>query len=195
MSKSAKKEKVKIVSVWLCVLVFLLAFSAGVASKFIITPSWAKAYSVKWSDEIGTLEADIPYGEGEANKFDLYLPADSGRESYGLVVYLHAGGFTMDDKADDKNTLAWLCSKGYVAAGINNTLRSEAHPEASVLTQSNEIKAAMPQVIEAARAAGYNVTEMAMAGGSVDACLAMVYTYRDGAEALSPSVSRKATRI
>lgn len=186
MSKSSKKEKVKIVSVWLCVLVFLLAFGAGVASKFIITPSWAKAYSVKWSDEIGTLEADIPYGEGEANKFDLYLPADSGRESYGLVVYLHAGGFTMGDKADDKNTLAWLCSKGYVAAGINYTLHSEAHPEASVLTQSNEIKAAMPQVIEAARAAGYNVTEMAMAGGSAGACLAMVYTYRDGAEAPVP---------
>lgn len=44
----------------------------------------------------------------------------------------------------------------------------------------------MPQVIEAARAAGYNVTEMAMAGGSAGACLAMIYTYRDGAEALVP---------
>lgn len=44
----------------------------------------------------------------------------------------------------------------------------------------------MPQVIEAARAAGYNVTEMAMAGGSAGACLAMIYTYRDGAEAPVP---------
>lgn len=44
----------------------------------------------------------------------------------------------------------------------------------------------MPQVIEAASAAGYNVTEMAMAGGSAGACLAMIYTYRDGAEALVP---------
>lgn len=132
-----EREKVKTVFVWICVLVFLLAFGAGAASKFLITPSWAKAYSVKWSDEIGTLKTDLSYGEGEANKFDLYLPSDNERESYALVVYLHAGGFTMGDKADDRNTLAWLCSKGYVAAGINYTLRSEANPEASVLTQSD----------------------------------------------------------
>ena len=32
-----------------------------------------KEYSVKWSDEIGVRITDIPYGEGELNKFDLYL--------------------------------------------------------------------------------------------------------------------------
>ena len=39
--------------------------------------------------------------------------------------------------------LSWLCSKGYVACGINYTLRTESN-NASVLTQSNEIKAAIP---------------------------------------------------
>ena len=119
MSKTVKGKKVKAVPVWMGILVFLLAFGAGAASKAVLKPGWSRDYSVQWSDALGTLKADIPYGEGEANKFDLYLPADGGRESYGLVVYLHAGGFTMGDKADDRDMLAWLCSKGYVAAGIN----------------------------------------------------------------------------
>ena len=114
MSKKREK-KGKAVPVGIGILVFILAFGAGVVSKLAIQPSWAKEYSVKWSDEIGTLRSDLPYGDGEANKFDLYLPKDSARESYGLVVYLHAGGFTSGDKTDDKDTLAWLCSKGYVA--------------------------------------------------------------------------------
>ncbi len=188
MSKTVKEKRVKAVSIWMGILAFLLAFGAGVVSKFAITPGWSKDYSAKWSDELGTLKTDLPYGEGEANRFDLYLPKDGGKESYGLVVYLHAGGFTTGDKADDRDMLAWLCSKGYVAAGVNYTLRTEAHPEASVLTQSTEIKAAVPQVIAAAEQAGYPIDKMTVAGGSAGHCLAMIYAYRDGAEAPVPVV-------
>lgn len=113
------------------------------------------------------------------------MPKDSTKESYGLVVYLHAGGFTSGDKADDQKTLSWLCSKGYVACGINYTLRTETN-NASVLTQSNEIKAAIPIVIEEAKKLGYNITEMAMSGGSAGGCLAMLYAYRDAAESPVP---------
>ena len=187
MSKNKKEKKVRAVPVGIGILVFIVAFGAGVVSKFAIQPSWAKEYSVEWSDEVGTLKADLSYGDGEANKFDLYLPKDSSRESYGLVVYLHAGGFTSGDKTDDRDTLAWLCSKGYVAAGINYTLRTETNT-ASVLSQSNEIKAAVPKVVEAAEAAGYPVDKMTVAGGSAGHCLAMIYAYRDGKDAPVPVV-------
>lgn len=169
-------------------LVFLLSMGAGVVSKVAIQPSWAKKYSVQWSDEIGTLMSDVSYGTGEANRFDLYLPKDNTRENYGLVVYLHAGGFTTGDKSDDKSMLAWLCSKGYVAAGINYTLRTDDHPEASVLSQSNEIRAVIPEVIAACEKAGYHIDKMAMAGGSAGHCLAMLYAYRDGKDAPVPVV-------
>lgn len=185
MSKRVKK--VKVLPIWLGILVFLLAVGAGVISKVAIQPAWAKQYTIHWSDEIGTLKTDLPYGEGEANKFDLYLPVDNTKSAYGLVVYLHAGGFTSGDKLGDKDMLAWLCSKGYVAAGINYTLRTETN-SASVLSQSNEIKAAIPVVIEEAEKAGYHVDKMVMAGGSAGHCLAMIYTYRDGAEAPVPVV-------
>ena len=187
MSKTKKAKKVRAVSIGLGILIFVLAFVAGVVSKFAIKPAWSKKYSVTWSSEIGTLQSDLSYGEGEANKFDLYLPKDGTKEAYGLVIYLHAGGFTSGDKTDDKSTLAWLCSKGYVAAGINYTLRTDTNG-ASVLSQSNEIKAAVPKVIEVAEAAGYHIDKMAMAGGSAGHALAMIYAYRDGKDAPVPVV-------
>ena len=54
--------------------------------------------------------------------------------------------------------LKWLCSKGYVAAGINYTLRTDTNT-ASVFSQSNEIKAAIPAVIEAAKSGGIPSTK------------------------------------
>lgn len=141
---------------------------------------------MQWSDEIGTVRTDLTYGEKPANEFDLYLPVDDSKESYGLVVYLHAGGFTSGDKTDDKEILQWLCSKGYVAAGINYTLRDDAHPEASVLSQSNEIKESIPFVIEEARKLGYNIDRMATAGGSAGGCLALIYAYRDASSSPVP---------
>jgi para-nitrobenzyl esterase len=41
---------------------------------------------------------DVPYGEGERNLFDIYLPDCD--EPTGLVIYIHGGGFTNGDKGD-----------------------------------------------------------------------------------------------
>ena len=154
-------------------------FVLGIVSKFWIKPSWAKKYEAEMTPETGTLYTDLSYGDKEEQKFDLYLPADGAKDHYGLVVYLHAGGFTTGDKSDDREVLSWLCSKGYVAAGINYTLRTEEHPDASVYTQSMEKKEAVPKVVEAAEEYGYPVSEMAVAGGSAGHTLAMIYAYRD----------------
>lgn len=173
--------------VGLCILVFVLFFIVGIITKFAIQPAWKKQYSVKWSDEIGTKISDVSYDSGEANKFDLYLPKDNTKENYGLVVYLHAGGFTSGDKADDESMLAWLTSKGYVAAGINYTLRTDDNDK-SILSQSNEIKEAIPKVIEEAEKNGYHIDKLTMAGGSAGHCLAMIYAYRDASESPVPVV-------
>lgn len=165
--------------VLLCIAVFILSAAAGVAIKLNYEPSEAKNFKVDWTDDMGTILTDVPYGKKPANKFDLYLPADKSKKNYKLVVYLHPGGFTTGDKADDKGTLTWLCSKGYVAAGINYTLFGEKNPDANVYTQTMEIKQSMPYVVAKAKAMGYNITEMGIAGGSAGGTLAMVYAYRD----------------
>jgi len=178
------KKGGKVMWAFIYIAVFLVAFGAGAASK-MMPPSWSKDYTVDWSDSVGTIHKDIAYGEAESNKFDLYVPAGNAKENYGLVVYLHAGGFTAGDKADDAEMLKWLCSKGYVAAGINYTLRTEANA-ASVYTQSMEIKESMPYVVAEAEKLGYHIDEMAISGGSAGHCLAMLYAYRDAGSSPVP---------
>lgn len=173
----SEKKRGKGMFIFICILVFIISFCIGIASKSIKSSELNK-YNVKWSNEIGIKYTDISYGNSESNKFDLYLPKDNSKANYGLVVYLHAGGFTTGDKSDDESMLAWLCSKGYVACGINYTLRTDTN-NSSVLQQSNEIKQAMPVVVEKAKEYGYNVNEMTIAGGSAGHCLAMIYAYRD----------------
>nr|WP_317282462.1 alpha/beta hydrolase [uncultured Sellimonas sp.] len=177
--KQSKQKGERVMFVLLCIVTFLGCLILGAGSKILLKPSWSKKYEVKLTDEIGTLHTDLSYGDRQTNKFDMYLPSDNTRNNYGLVVYLHAGGFTSGDKADDKQILSWLCSKGYVAVGINYTLFSEETPNENVYTQSLEIKEAIPKIIEEAKKHGYCINEMAIGGGSAGHTLAMIYAYRD----------------
>lgn len=187
MSKEKKrKKKGRIMWGFIYVFAFIIAFCGSVAFKITYHPS-GKEFSVDWKESVGTVHTDLPYGSGEANKFDLYVPAGNPQDSYGLVVYLHAGGFTAGDKSDDTQILEWFCSKGYVAAGINYTLFSEdKNPDANVYTQSAEIKESMPYVVAEAEKLGYHIDGMAIGGGSAGHALAMIYAYRDAEESPVP---------
>lgn len=179
-----EKEKKNKVSVLLCILIFVGAFIVGILSKQI-QPKELRELNKYDESKIGDIHNDIAYGDEEANKFDIYLPKDNTKKTYGLVVYLHAGGFTTGDKKDDVEMLKWLCAKGYVAVGINYTLRTDEN-EKSIYTQSMEIKSAIPKVIEEAEKLGYKIDKMAMSGGSAGGALALIYAYRDADEAPVP---------
>jgi acetyl esterase/lipase len=165
--------------VFICILAFLVSFAGSAIFKMTYVSPEMKKYTVEWSDEIGKTYTDLSYGEKPANKFDLYVPADNTKKTYGLIVYLHAGGFTSGDKADDAKMLQWLCSLGYVTADINYTLFSEENPDANIYTQSLEIKESIPYVLAEAEKLGYKIDRMAMSGGSAGGCLALLYAYRD----------------
>ncbi|MCD8050737.1 MAG: alpha/beta hydrolase [Clostridiales bacterium] len=186
MSREKKKHNRRGLFILLSIAAFLVSFIGSAVFKVSYTSPALAAYTVDWSDEIGTVYTDLSYGDGESNTFDLYVPADNTKETYGLVVYLHAGGFTTGDKSDDTEMLQWLCSKGYVAAGINYTLRDDDHPDASVYSQSMEIKSSISAVVEAAAEMGYNLDAMAIGGGSAGGTLAMLYAYRDSDESPIP---------
>ncbi len=185
MKTEKKKGTHRVLWGFIYVGTFIIAFVLSAVFKMTWKP-WAKEFTTDWTDSTGTVYTDLVYGEKEANKFDLYVPADTSQESYGLVVYLHAGGFTSGDKSDDADMLKWLCSKGYVAAGINYTLFGEANPDANVYTQSMEIKESMPHVVAEAEKLGYHIDQMAVSGGSAGHCLAMLYAYRDADTAPVP---------
>ena len=176
---SKVKKKGRGMFVLLCVIAFIVSFAGSVMFKMFYTPTELGQYSVAWSEENGQVYTDLSYGDDTANKFDLYVPADNSKDSYGLIVYLHAGGFTTGDKSDDAKMLQWLSSLGYVTAGINYTLFSEENPTANIYTQSMEIRDSIPYVIEEAEKLGYHIDRMAMSGGSAGGCLALLYAYRD----------------
>ncbi|WP_054955119.1 alpha/beta hydrolase [Paenibacillus dakarensis] len=178
MRKEKKGKKMRMLWGFIYVGTFILVFAVSAVIKMTYNPLSSKT-SVDWSDSVGHIYTDMMYGEEDANKFDLYVPADNTKETYGLVVYLHAGGFTSGDKQDDADMLKWLCSKGYVAAGINYTLRDDAHPNASVYSQSLEIKDSIPAVVKEAEKLGYKLDRMAVSGGSAGGTLALLYAYRD----------------
>lgn len=160
-------------------IIFVTVFIISIIIKLSFTVQ-KRAFKCKWDGEI---EQDVKYGGG--NKFDLYLPADKSRESYGLVVYLHAGSFNTGDKKDDAEILKWLSSKGYVAAGVNYSLGSNRNP-VSVYDQSLDIKDAIPKVVKQAEKLGYKINGMAIAGGSAGGTLALLYALRDAKSAPVP---------
>lgn len=178
MSKEKTRKKGRVMWGFIYTGAFIAAFAISAMIKLTYNPFGDK-YIVHWDETIGKVYTDLSYGDGEANKFDLYVPADSTQETYGLVVYLHAGGFTSGDKSGDAQMLQWLCSKGYVAAGVNYTLFSEENPNANIYTQSIEIRDSIPFVVAEAEKLGYKLDRMAMSGGSAGHCLAMLYAYRD----------------
>jgi len=178
MSKEQAKKNGRVMWGFIYTGAFIAAFAISAAIKLTCNPLGDK-YTVHWDETIGNVYTDLSYGDGEANKFDLYVPAGGVQETYGLVVYLHAGGFTSGDKSGDAEILKWLCSQGYVAAGINYTLFNDENPNANIYTQSVEIRDSIPFVVAEAEKLGYQLDRMAISGGSAGHCLAMLYAYRD----------------
>ena len=77
--------------------VFLLAFGVGFSVSVFRQPA---LLTVDKNAPPPIIKSELPYDTGEKHTFDLYLP-NTKKPAYGLVVYLHAGGFTAGDKTDD----------------------------------------------------------------------------------------------
>lgn len=168
----------KILWVMACILVFVVSFVLSI----VVTVSWPGGFggigNVDWNDSVGEVIADLPYADGELNKFDLYVPADTSRDAYKLVLYIHAGGFTGGDKSEDAMWARYFVSKGFVSATINYTVHTDERPS-NVYAMSLEIQQGVAAIVEAAAQRGYELDEMAVAGGSSGGALAMIYAYRD----------------
>lgn len=65
-------------------------------------------------------------------------------------------------------------------------MKKEEKPTASVWSQSEEIRASIPFVVDKAGTLGYHVDRMAVSGGSAGGCLALLYAYRDADTAPVP---------
>lgn len=166
------------------VAAFLVAFAAGFASNILAGKDFLGLGNVHWDDSAGIIETDLPYADGTLNKFDLYLPRDKDRATM-LVLYIHAGGFTGGDKSDDANIAKHFASRGYVAATINYSLRTDAN-DVSVRDMTFEIAQSVDAIAQATIERGYPLDGMVIAGGSAGGNLALTYAYRDAERAPVP---------
>lgn len=165
-----------------CAAAFAAAFMAGAASRLKLGP-WKEK---KIPPETVLERLDLPYGPGESQRFDLYLPRELNKKTYGLVVYLHAGGFKVGDKREDADILRRIAAKGFAAAGVNYTLCTDANPSASVASMSREVLSSVPAIAEYAAGLGVELDRMAIGGGSAGGCLALLYAYRDASASPLP---------
>ena len=70
---------------------FLAAFVGSALLKMNSDPTHGK-YNTRWDETVGKVYTDLPYGEGAANKFDLYVPAD---KSQGIKQLMAGAGIML----------------------------------------------------------------------------------------------------
>lgn len=113
--------------------------------------------------------ADVPYGDGDRNKLDLYLPDQTADAP--LVLFIHGGRWMRNDK--DQVTLldraTALNAAGIAVASMNYTYSTEAAWPA----QRDDVMAALAFLSESGSEFGYDADRMAVWGQSSGAHLAL----------------------
>lgn len=133
------------------------------------------AYPDRWAEDaaewrsleaaLGRARLNEPYGEGERNRLDLFLPA--GRPE-GLIVFVHGGFWRLFDRSYWSHFAAGGTSAGWAVAIPSYTLA----PEARISQMTREIARAVdravslvprgPVVLTGHSAGGHLVSRMIM---------------------------------
>ena len=162
----------------ICIVAFTISIKVGTnIGTWRITDEKLGDMKVKWNAGIGEKISDISYGSKTSNRYDLYLPADNGKEAYSLILHIHGGGFNSGDKGEGEITCKYFTSLGYVTAAINYSLMDDSH-EANLNVMYDESVAALNSILNECEQRGYHITEMATMGESAGGCLAMLFVFR-----------------
>jgi len=74
------------------------------------------------------LTKDVPYGPGDDQRLDLYLP--DGAEARDLFLYFHGGGLNSGSKEWGKGMARYLCERGIAVASADyRMMPSHAYPD------------------------------------------------------------------
>ena len=120
---------------------------------------------------------NVSYGEKTENVMDIYMPKNT-EETVGAVLFIHGGSWQGGDKKEEAVRCRILASRGYIAASMNYTLRSDENAENyTVFTVMDEISAALSQIKSFAALRGVTVEKAALSGYSAGAHLSLLYAY------------------
>jgi acetyl esterase/lipase len=125
--------------------------------------------------------SDLPFlGDGRAEKLDLYLPNGPERKDRPAVVFIHGGGFTGGDKAEQRSSSvsADLARAGYVVVSCNYVLGAKTK-EGVWPRNIADCRAAVRWVRGHAAELGVHPEKIAVAGGSAGGYLALMVGLSD----------------
>ncbi|MBE6748096.1 MAG: alpha/beta hydrolase [Ruminococcaceae bacterium] len=122
---------------------------------------------------------DIPYGEHERQKFDIYIPENPHNKS-GVILLIHGGGWSNGDKSDYKNEAGFYASSGYICAAINYRFVSG---NINVFHELDDITSALNAIKEKCEEYGFNIKNTILTGASAGAHLSLLYAYTRKSEA------------
>jgi arylformamidase len=111
---------------------------------------------------------DIAYGEADAQKMDVYLPAHA--EHAPVILMVHGGGWRRGDKAMGnvvENKVARWVAQGFVFISINYRML----PKADVLTQADDVARALAMAQTKAASWGGDPDKFILMGHSAGAHL------------------------
>jgi acetyl esterase/lipase len=141
------------------------------------TPSTAVVPDETPSGGTEVILYDLSYGDGEINKYDLYIPAGASKEDEtGVILYIHGGSWTSGSKADEAPDCERYAKAGYITASMNYTLAGTSK-ENTAYKMLDEIQACVAAIKDELTDRGYNVTKMAIGGASAGGHLASLYAY------------------
>ncbi len=124
------------------------------------------------------IHENVSYGESSQNAMDIYMPSAEAGEAKGAVLFIHGGSWMGGDKKEEAVRCRILASRGYIAATMNYTLRSEENAEGyTVFSVMDEISAALGALKDFAATRGVAVEKAGISGYSAGAHLSLLYAY------------------
>ena len=180
------KEKIRLAVVAYTALFVVVFVASGLICVKITGGLPQKLLKVNWDDSVGKCIPDLPYDNDAGHKFDLYIPADAGREeSRHLILFIHGGSFNSGSKEDGENWCKYYTSKGYVTATMDYTLQKHG-VDANLNMLNEQVGRCVSAIKENCEELGYPITSMATCGVSAGGTLAMNYAYKNAKTSAIP---------
>lgn len=136
-------------------------------------------------------ELDVPYGESESEKLDIYYIKRPEGEKYPVLFLIHGGGFIAGDKHYRRGLSKWIADKGFFVVNINYALA----PQYRFPIGLRQVVKAFNWVGENAEKYSLDLDNMCVsgdsAGGYYSAMLACIATNRQLQERFGVSTDLK----
>ncbi len=150
-----------------------------ILAAFIIISiaSCNKSDTINSDATVAQTSLNVSYGSDNAQKMDIYLPANRSTTTTKVIIMIHGGGWTGGDKSDFTSFVDTLKRRlpGYAIFNIN--YRLSANPNNIFPTQELDVKSAVDYIYS--KSSEYKISgKHILMGASAGAHLAMLQGYK-----------------